>query len=335
MDELPTRNTGEDAVRVIGLVAVVVSQVWSLEPVIRWTSWAVPLFFVVGGYYWFSGETMRDDVRRWVLSIGRPYVFWWVVTCAFFVAWEMVWGAGRIPTKAIELAVWGGAGSLRPWTGFWIVAACFIAMLFVQVTMRVGWLWTLGFAYVGLVAAWVDPHTARIAPLAAVSALACTGFVLLGIGLREAQPRLRHPILGGLAAIALGGLGTCLPAARPIDVQVADFGTPGLSILVASLIGSGLLLVGSAAGPHIPPAVGRGISALARCNVAVLLSFGMVLFVLETPKHGRWYDFALALGLPMVIALTTLRSRWAPWIHGAQDFSYRGSSHKRFRGAMF
>lgn len=331
----PVRNAGEDAVRVICLVAIVVGHVWSLEPVGRWTtSWAVPLLFLVGGYYWFAGPTVRDDLHRWTLSIGRPYLFWWVVTCVVFVGWEVAQGAGHIADTA-ALAAWGGAGSLRPWTGFWIVSACFLAMMMVQISMRAGWWWTLGFAYAGLVIARVEPELAMNAPLAFVSALACTGFVLLGIGLREARSRVRRPIVIGLGALGVGVAGLFVHGIRPLDLQAADFGTPGLSILVASLVGSGLILVGSAVGPRIQPAVGRVISTVARCNVAVLLSFGMVLFLLRTPENGRWQDFVLALVIPLVIAVFTLRSKWAPWVHGVQDFSYRGSSHKRFRGAMF
>lgn len=332
--EAPRRNAGEDAVRVVGLVAVVVSQVWSLEPVIRWTAWAVPLFFLIGGYYWFATRTLRDDLRRWFLSIGRPYLFWWVVTCAVFVGWER-WGGGHVQTKAIALAAWGGAGSFRPWTGFWIVSACFIAMVMVLISMRAGWWWTLAFAYAGLVIAHVEPDLAKNAPLAAVSAMACTGFVLFGIGLSELQRRLHHPVRVGLGSLAVGIAGSLLPIYRPLEIQAADFGTPGLSILVAALIGSGLILVGSEWGPAIPPAIGQVISILARCNVAVLLSFGIVLFLLGTPANGGWRDFLVVLLVPLAFALLTLRSRWAPWIHGVQEFSYRGSSHKRFRGAMF
>jgi hypothetical protein len=330
--EPPPRHTGEDAVRLIGLLAVLVSQVWSLAPVIRWTSWAVPLFFLIGGYYWFATRTLRDDLKRWFLSIGQPYLFWWVVAAAVFAGWEWFRG-GSVPTKVLGLAAWGGIGSGRPWTGFWIVAACFIAMVVVLISMRAGWWWTLAFAYAGLVISHVEPDFAKLAPLAAIAAMACTGFVVLGIGLRELRVRLPRPGLVGISAVVLGFAGILLPGYRPVDIQAADFGTPGLSILVVSLIGSGLILVGSAV--QLPPSLGRTFAALARCNVAVLLSFGIVLFLLGTSDDGGWLDFTLALLIPMGFALLTLRSRWAPWIHGVQEFSYRGSSHKRFRGAMF
>ena len=331
--EAPRRNAGEDAVRVAGLIAVVASQVWSLEPVIRWTAWAVPLFFLIAGYYWFATRTVRDDLRVWFLSIGRPYLFWWVVTSAVFVGWEL-WGGGHVQTKVVALAAWGGIGSIRPWTGFWIVSACFLAMVMVLISMRGGWWWTLAFAYAGLIISHVEPDVAKLAPLAAVAALACTGFVLFGIGLRELQRRLRHPVRVGLGALGVGIAGVLLPIYRPLDLQSADFGTPFLSILVAALIGSGLILVGSEWGPRIPPTAGQVISLLARCNVAVLLSFGIVLFLLGTPENGGWRDFLLVLLIPMAFAVLTLRSRWAPWIHGVQDFSYRGSSHNQFRRAM-
>jgi len=333
--ETPPRNAGEDVVRILGLVAVVVGHVWYIEPVIRWTySWHVPLFFILGGYHWVARRSFPDEVRVRFARIGRPYLFWWVVAGVVYAVWERFWGVGYIPVKFIALAAWGGLGALRPWTAFWFFSAFFIAVLIVRVSMRGGWWWTLAFAYAGLIISHVEPETARLAPLAAIAAMACTGFVLLGIGLRELRRRLRHPVRVGLGALGVGIAGIFVPIYRPLEIKSADFGVPGLSILVAALIGSGLILVGSEWGPKIPPAAARVVGVLARCNVAVFLSHGIVLLVLGTPHNGGWRDFALVLLIPLGFALLTLRSRWAPWIHGVPDFSYRGSSHKRFRGAM-
>lgn len=331
----PVRNAGEDAVRVLGLLAVVVGHVWYVEPVIRWTySWHVPLFFVLGGYHWVAARSLREEVRVRYRGIGRPYVFWWVVVCLVYAIWERFWGLGYVPVKFIALAAWGGLGALRPWTAFWFFSAFFIAMVVVRWSSRAGWWWTLAFAYVALVFAYVEPERAMRAPLASVSAVACMGFVLLGMGLRQARPRLRRPALVGLVALVAGAGGVCLPGYRPLGIKSADFGSPILGIVVASLIASGLVLVGTAAATRIPSTIGRAISTVAQCAVPVFLSHGIFLLILRTPNDGGWLDFAVVLGVPLAFALVTRRSRWARWTHGISGLSYRGGSHKQFPGAM-
>jgi len=333
--ESPCRNAGVDTVRVVGMLAVVVGHVWYVEPVIRWTySWHVPLFFLLGGYLWVYRRTFREEFRVRFDRIGRPYIFWWLVTCAVYLIWERFFGVGYFPWKFVALAIWGGLGALRPWTAFWFFSAFFIAVLVVRWSMRAGWWWTLAFAYVALVCTYVEPEIAKRAPLAAIAAVGCTGFVLFGIGLRELRPHLRHPATVGLCAIGVGIAGISLPFYRPLGIKSADFGTPILSILVAAMIGSGLILIGSSLTPRIPEALGRPISVLAECATVVFLSHGIFLLLLRTPDRGGWLDFAVVLGVPVGIALATMRSRWAPWIHGRDPISYRGGSHKRFPGAM-
>ena len=332
---LARRNVGVDAVRVVGLLAVVAGHVWYVEPVIRWTySWHVPLFFLLGGYFWVPRRTLHEEFRARFERIGRPYIFWWLVTCAAYIVWQRFVGAGYVPWKFVAMATWGGLGALRPWTAFWFFSAFFIAVLFVRWSMRAGWWWTLAFAYLALVCTYVEPALAMRAPLAAVAAVAATGFVLFGIGLRELQPRLRHPAAVGLLAMGLGMAGICLPFYRPLEIKSADFGTPVLGVTVAALIGSGLILIGSVSASRIPAAVGRLITLMAECGTVVFLSHGIFLMLMRTPDHGGWLDFAVVLGVPLVIAVTTLRSKWAPWIHGRPLNSYRGGSHKQFPGAM-
>lgn len=334
--QLSRRNYGEDAVRVIGLVAIVVGHVWYIEPVIRWTySWQFPLFFMLAGYHWVAGRTLREELHERFLSIGRPFLVWWVIVGAFYVVWQwFVVGPGYVPTKPIVMAAWGGQSALRPWTAFWFFSAFFIAVLFVRWSSRPGWWWTLAFGYLAMVFCYVEHAAAMRAPLASVSAVACTGFVLFGMGLRQLRHRAQRPGFIGFAFLMVGIGGVLLPIYRPLNLKAADFSIPLLSILVAAFIGSGLILLGSAVAPRIPEALGRVISMVARCTVAVLLSHGILLFMLGTPRSGGWLDFLIVLGVPLLFALVTLRSRWEPWLHGVREISYRGGSHKQFPGAM-
>lgn len=311
------RNLGIDAVRVLALVAVVVGHVWYVPSVARWTySWHVPVFFILAGYLWPRQRTQREDFRLRFRSILVPYAAWWLVVLAAYVGGTVAMGDTPTLKRAI-LAAWGGVGAYRPWSAFWFFTAFFIAVTVVRAVPRWAAL-VIGLA--ALAFCHVAHGLALLAPLAAPAGLASVLFVLVGRGLHEVRGRVTRPgavglvaVLAGLAAVAL------VPGYEPLEIKEADFGTPVLTVVVACLIGVGLILVAEAltrGRRDEDTATSRAITAVAACAPAVFLSHGILLFWLQTPVEGRWLDFVLVLGIPLALALVLVRTPLAPWFVG-------------------
>ena len=161
--------------------------------------------------------------------------------------------------------------------------------------------------------------------MALVGGLACSTFVLVGVGLKKVRRRVRRPLLVGAVSLGAGAGLVSLPVYRPLEIKSADFGTPGLSVVAAALLCTGLILLAESVVPNIPGIPRQAMVTVAQCATVVFLSHGIMLLVLRTPHAGSWTDFVLVVTVPFLVAILTRGSRWAPWIHGAPPRRRRGT----------
>lgn len=303
------RSVGVDLVRVVAVVAIVLGHVWSegtLRTVVH--LWHVPVFFLLSGYLWRSGRGLGDEVLRRTRTLLVPYVAWLVILLAAVVGMALARGDG-VPLGAVRSALMGGAYATRPFSAFWFVTALFVAAVLYRVLDRGPWWARWAGVLVGLVLGYVAADVLVQVPLSVGLALPCLVFVAAGHELARWRPRLpeRATVPVGLALVGVGAVAVATGLADLVDLKRADLGTPVVSVVVAVLISSGLLLLAEAAARHVPQAAGRAVVALAATALLVVLTHAFVLWLLGTPSSGRVRDAVLALVLPWVLGLVVLR----------------------------
>jgi len=290
------RSGAIDAVRVLGVAVVVAGHVWGDVPQFRALtySWHVPVFFVLSGYL-TTRSTMWKLTRRRAVSLLLPYASWLVLISL------LIPGIAPVPNLVL-----GGAYLSRPYSAFWFVTALFVAVILAAVLdgLALRWQWAIAGAL--LVGAYlVGPELARV-PLDAGVGVACVVFVIAGRTLRRVRPMIAGA--GSVGAIALvGGLALAgLGLVRPLDLKVADFGTPVASVLVAVMISAGLILVAEVAldGASVP--VSAVITRVSLGGFMVVLTHAAVLHWIGFDGSGRVAAFAAALLIPWIAALIVL-----------------------------
>jgi len=312
---MKSRSAAIDALRVVGIVAVVAGHVWSNDLARELLfSWHVPLFFVLSGYLWTRGRTAADESRNRWRTIGVPYVAWLVII-AIPVLWlTAIQGAGF--WQQVVRIVLGGAYIGRPFSAFWFMTALIIACVLFRWLERlprpVAWL----VAAAGIVACTFAPGVMSKAPLSAGVAIAALVFVLAGQWVRARRDRLRHPVLiaFGLLVVCAALIGTGV--SRPLDMKQADLGTPVLSVLVAVAICTALILLAEAAFAQRAGTIPAVTVELAVVGTAVVLTHAVVLWVMRTPADGTWLDFVLAVTIPWVVALVIARTPLSRYLVG-------------------
>ncbi|ADG75329.1 acyltransferase 3 [Cellulomonas flavigena DSM 20109] len=304
-----TRSVGIDLVRVVAVVAIVLGHVWSEGPFRTVVHlWHVPVFFLLSGYLWRSGRPLGDEVRRRARTLLVPYVAWLVIILAVVVVIALARGEG-LPLGAARSALLGGAYATRPFSAFWFVTALFVAVVLYRVLDRGPWWVRWVGALIGLTLGYVAGDVLTRVPLSIGLALPCLVFVAAGHELARWRPRLpeRATVPVGLGLVAVGAVAVATGLAGLVDLKRADLGTPVVSVVVAVLVSTGLVLLAEAAARHVPEAAGRTVVALAATALLVVLTHAVVLWLLGTPPQGRALDAALALVLPWALGLALLR----------------------------
>src|SRR5262245_28525061 len=97
------RSVGVDAVRIVGLVAVVAGHTLGGRELFY--PWHMPLFFFLSGYLWTSGRSLPAEVQRRTRSLVVPYLFWLGVIGVLAVA--RLLAAGRSPWAQLAAMIWG------------------------------------------------------------------------------------------------------------------------------------------------------------------------------------------------------------------------------------
>ncbi|WP_431247428.1 acyltransferase family protein [Leifsonia xyli] len=171
-----SRSAGVDALRVLGVTAVVYAHTFGADPLRDVLfAWHVPLFFVLTGHLWTPGRSVADEVRRRALSLLLPYAAWLAIVMSPPVADVLLRGQASFPP---ESALRGGTALGGPFAAFWFVTALFVAAVLARLLERLPrWLqWCVPLA--ALVSLWAFRVPLQEVPLSAGTAVACLAFVL-------------------------------------------------------------------------------------------------------------------------------------------------------------
>ncbi|GAB3127109.1 hypothetical protein GCM10027056_25900 [Glaciibacter psychrotolerans] len=311
--------------RVLGVAAVVAGHSLAL-PLIRPLvySWHVPLFFFLAGYFWSTQRPLGVELRARTRTLARPYVSWWLLIAVVFVPLD----ATRETTTFARLLgpLFNGENSAMPYTTFWFVSALFSAVLL----LRIIWglprvlVWTIAIG--GSLCGYLVGGTLAQTPLAIGTALPCLIFMMLGTVAHALRPRILKPGLTGfvllLACTALVATGI----SAPLDLKQGNYGTPGVSVLTASAISFGLVLVAESlfarlAASHcssLHVRLSAGATRLAYAGFAVVLLHPLVLWLLLrfAPPLPNWFVFVVTLTIPWLIGAAALLTPASPWLTG-------------------
>ncbi len=326
MDRAPWRHTGVDALRVLGILAIIAGHVWDS----RWTreglyTWHVPLFFVLTGYFWTKGRPIRTELLRRFQTLLIPYIFWLVVIGAPYLVYEKH-KTGSISGELIGDLARGGAVLDRPFSAFWFVTALFFAALIVRMAENGRWgypLW-LTAATVGLAACYCYPEImSRDIPLALGTAIPATLFIAFGMLLSRAAKHIPWPAAIGCLLVGVSAILIATRVSPTMSMKDADFGRPVISVLVACAVSAGLILIFSSL--PIRGAAGSAATGLAEVGLGAILAHAGVFFALRMPTTGNLGYFCATAVLSWTLALALHRTVLSSVAIGTQ----RAARHTR------
>jgi fucose 4-O-acetylase-like acetyltransferase len=299
-------------VRIVAVVAVVAGHAYSKHPLTSRLifSWHVPIFFVLSGYLWTRGRSLRSEVRRRAKTLLVPYLAWLLIVTA---AWLIVRQHRGVPLheRFFHKLIKGGTYIGMPYSAFWFITALFVAAvayrLIEMVAPRTAPALAAAAGAVGIVMAEHSPQALRSVWWAAGLALPCLLFVAAGSFLRTVRPHVRAPALSGSILVLLGAFGLW-QGVDPLNLKGARFGDPVISVLLSVTVCFGLILLAEGA-TNLWVNWSRAISAVATAALPVIFAHGIVLVVLaDDPFYAPPGAFAAALILPWVGALVVSRS---------------------------
>lgn len=298
------RSVAVDALRVIGVIAIVAGHNWGgrewVNPYLY--TWHVPIFFVVTGYLWKSGRTTTFEIKRRAGTLLVPYVVWLVVVT---VVWFAVRHAiGWPTTQDLVLDVLkGGWYAARPYSAYWFFTALFFACVFVRLTERLHALLPFFVGLLGVLWATVDPASVAHLWEGVGLAVPAVVFIVGGQMLQRYRGTVRKPLATGLVlagpVFVLGAAGVF----APLNMKGAALGSPVASVFMALGISIGAILIAEALEQYLPAAVRTAVLIVAQLSVPILLLHTLVtqlLSVLGYPAT-KW-TFLLAYSVPFVIA---------------------------------
>lgn len=308
---IATRSAAIDAVRIVAVVAIVAGHAWSQPVTADWVyPWHVPVFLILSGYLWKPGRTLRSELAgRWS-SLGRPYVAWFALLSLALLGMAMV---SDEPVGARLLGgLYGGAAAVLPYTTLWFIGALFFTALLFRVMERwPRWLqWMVALA--GAAAGYLWGVELVYLPLGIGHAAFCLVYVLVGDTFRQMRSSIPLPLVTGVLLIVAGVILVGSGASAPLDMKLGDNGTPLVSIITATSISIGLVLV--AESTIRPGNLSRVITLLAVPLLAVVLAHPVFLWLPGPP----WMKFVAGLCIPLAIGLASLWTPLAPWITGSR-----------------
>jgi len=304
------RDSSIDAVRVLGIVAIVFGHIIATDPVrMALYTWHVPVFFFLSGWLWSPGRSVTEEVRRRSLTLLRPYVFWLAVLLAAVTVRGTL--DGTLSWQAILTPVYGGAVAGRPFSTFWFVFVLFASAVLWRLLERVPLAVRVAVIVAGVAAAvFLGPELART-PLAVGSALPALAF--LGAG----QMARSYRNSGVAAAVlAAAGILIVLRWSAPLDIKQGDWGTPVVSMIVAAAISWALVVLADPIVSRLPERVGAGFTSFALVGFTVVLAHPAVLWLVSGWGLPRPAVFLLAVGVPALVGAAALRTPLSGWVTG-------------------
>ena len=310
------RATAVDAVRVVGIVAVVAGHDWANPFVDHLVyPWHVPVFFFLTGYLWRSDRSVTKEIRNRGRSLLIPYAAWLaVIATAYFGMLALT--AHFLPITDVAKAAYGGSLVGRPFSAFWFVTALFFATLIVRVLEKSGHGAAWWVAAAGLAACTLAGDKVARAPLAIGVAVPCMIFILAGTWFRERRARITRPMTIGLSLIAVSSILVFTGISPPLRLKYGDFGFPVLGVMVAIMISAGLLLVFEETLRSLRGAPALAITRMAQAGLVVVLSHAFVLWLLNTPPSGSFVALALCLVCPWTLGIILIHTPLSPILVG-------------------
>jgi acyltransferase len=309
------RSGAIDALRVLGIVAVVVGHVWSNESIDKALyTWHVPLFFFLTGYFWTPGRSVRTEaVKRWA-TLGRPYLFWLAGIMAVWIAGNYV--RNQMTIEMVIHPLYGGMYASRPFSAFWFVTVLFFATIAYRAIEGIPRLVRWVIIGSGVMAGYFAGDLLAEFPLSIGSTWPCLFFLAAGAGFHVLERRLHAPLLIGVVVMAGCAAVIIVGWAKPLDIKRGDYGTPGLSVFVAVGICAALVLIAKCLFHPAPDPVNRVATELAAAGFVVVLFHAVPLMLFGTDTSGGAIDLVVSLVVPWVIGLLALRTRFSGWVTG-------------------
>ncbi|MWB98110.1 acyltransferase family protein [Agromyces seonyuensis] len=294
---MPERSAAIDALRVLGMVAVIACHIWMSPEAARWLGpWVLPLYFVLSGYLWSGRRGPKEEAVLRAKALLVPYAAWFVIIAS--ITWT-VWSIrGTFDLRHAAIQVWGGAHLSSPFHAFWFTPALFVAvMVYYWVgRLHLAWQWPIAIALF-MIVAYTPGLPLYDAPLSIGQGVGSVIFLVAGRTLRIVGDRIPRPPLLGAAMIFVG---LCLMLRFPesyLDVKLLYFGLPAVGIATAILVGGGLVLVADVLFGWIR---GRAAVFVIRLSMATLV----VLFV-HVPIAAA-FDWLATGSLPGFVVTTVL-----------------------------
>lgn len=309
-----SRVPGIDAIRVLGIAAVVFGHVYTGPLTHQWIyAWHVPIFFVLTGYLWTPHRALARELRSRLKSLAVPYLSWFVVISLVFLT--VVSLTSGLDWGPVRNALWGGAAAAGPFGTFWFVSVLLVTSVLYRIVERLPLLAQWSIAVAGVILATFQGPLLSATFLGVGLALPCLIFVLAGRALRVLEARVTRPIALGVALLcASAALIVFLPQAS-IDLKAGQLGVPVFGVLIAVAVSAGLLLL--ARQVKLSGVVAQVAVALGSVGIAVVLSHPVVLWVLRTGDVQPKWILLAAIVLPWAFAVLVNRTRLSPFLIGA------------------
>jgi acyltransferase len=308
-----TRSGAIDALRVLAVVAVVTGHVWA-GPLIDagLYTWHVPAFFLLSGYLWKArGPDTRwavaAEARKRFRTIMIPYCAWLAVTLLVHVPIHL--HRGTLTSEAVILPLMGGSLNAGPFGAYWFMSALFISAIMFRALERVPLVLRVALIAGITVVIYLFGDVLAPLPLSLGVAGAALVFLLAGQALRHVRARVKAPIRSGAVCLVAGAAPVLAGMSAPLDMKYNELGTPVLSVVVAVLISSGLLLILEGVFSRLPVWVHAISTKLAAGCLMVVLTHTYVLWLLPVPDTERsFWVLIAAVVLPWAVAMILNRT---------------------------
>lgn len=302
------RSGAVDAVRVVGIVAVVAGHVFHGAAITMGLyTWHVPVFFFLTGYLWTSDRPLKVEVTKRAKTILVPYAVWAMLIAVPFVAVSAI--SHKLKPQDLLPIILGGSYLKQPFSAFWFITALFV----VAIAFR--WLQKLPpgaqVAYVVLalfLSTVVGPSLAAV-PLSIGIAVVSVVIVAAGALAKKHREIVARPLTFGLVLLLVSAALILSGISQPLDLKAGDFGTPLVSMLVAVAISFGLVLVAEATIPKLGSRTNLGVTTLALGGLMVILAHSFCIWALSFVAAPEWLVFVISLLAPWAMALLVRRTR--------------------------
>ncbi|WBH18265.1 acyltransferase family protein [Sphingomonas radiodurans] len=285
-----------DTARAIGIVAVVAGHVTSDRAI--WAAvyhFHMPLFFMLSGMT-FAPGAVRDVARRRARTLLLPYALWLALVAGADVVISAVTGGAAFlpwdrPVVALARLVLGGTFLVGPMGIFWFVTCLFIVQLVAAPIVRrpdrqILLVAVVMLGVVLLVRHWPSPWGVISVPLGLF-------FFLAGVLHRRNAVRL-----GWRATVVAVGAAALVAVSAPLDIKIAEYGTPLLSIVAAVGLCHLVLLVAQ----RVPPS--RIVGVIGRASLVIMYVHLTIYYaVRDRLPEGVVATLAIALPITLWLAL--------------------------------